>query len=75
MKNKFRILISLLFFFFTTHSYSNTINKINFIGLNNTSAESLLVLIPFKAGQEYTRIKTTWYNSSDKPMSDPFTMG
>ena len=25
--------------------------------------------------KEYTRIKTTWYNSSKKPMSDPFTMG
>ncbi|MDC3090020.1 aldehyde dehydrogenase [Candidatus Pelagibacter sp.] len=25
--------------------------------------------------KEYTRIKTTWYNSSDNPMSDPFTMG
>ena len=25
--------------------------------------------------KEYTRIKTTWYNSSDKPMSDHFTMG
>ena len=25
--------------------------------------------------KEYTRIKTTWCNSSDKPMSDPFTMG
>ena len=25
--------------------------------------------------KEYTRTKTTWYNSSDKPMSDPFTMG
>tara|TARA_Y100000389_G_scaffold125225_1_gene122592 strand:+ start:1505 stop:2986 length:1482 start_codon:yes stop_codon:yes gene_type:complete len=25
--------------------------------------------------KEYTRIKTTWYNSSSKPMSDPFTMG
>ena len=25
--------------------------------------------------KEYTRVKTTWYNSSDKPMSDPFTMG
>jgi len=25
--------------------------------------------------KEYTRIKTTWYNSSNKPMSDPFTMG
>ncbi len=25
--------------------------------------------------KDYTRIKTTWFNSSDKPMSDPFTMG
>ena len=25
--------------------------------------------------KEYTRIKTIWYNSSDKPMTDPFTMG
>jgi aldehyde dehydrogenase (NAD+)/betaine-aldehyde dehydrogenase len=25
--------------------------------------------------KEYTRIKTTWFNSSDKPMNDPFTMG
>jgi (Z)-2-((N-methylformamido)methylene)-5-hydroxybutyrolactone dehydrogenase len=25
--------------------------------------------------KEYTRIKTTWFNSSSKPMSDPFTMG
>ena len=25
--------------------------------------------------KEYTRIKTTWLNSSDKPMADPFTMG
>ena len=25
--------------------------------------------------KEYTRIKTTWHNSSDKPMTDPFTMG
>jgi len=25
--------------------------------------------------KEYTRIKTTWYNSSEKPIADPFTMG
>ena len=25
--------------------------------------------------KEYTRVNTTWYNSSEKPMSDPFTMG
>ena len=25
--------------------------------------------------KEYTRIKTTWFNSSEDPMDDPFTMG
>jgi (Z)-2-((N-methylformamido)methylene)-5-hydroxybutyrolactone dehydrogenase len=25
--------------------------------------------------KEYTRIKTTWYNASEKSMTDPFTMG
>ena len=54
MNNKLRILISLLFFFFTTHSYSNPIDKINFIGLNNATEESLIGLMPFKAGQELT---------------------
>ena len=54
MKNKFKILISLLFLFFTTHSYSNTINKVNFIGLNNAAEESLLALMPFENGQELT---------------------
>ena len=32
-----------------------------------------------EAGQEsikeYTRVKTTWFNTSQKPMNDPFTMG
>ncbi len=25
--------------------------------------------------KDYTRVKTTWFNTSDKPMDDPFTMG
>ena len=25
--------------------------------------------------KDYTRIKTTWFNTSEKPMDDPFTMG
>ena len=25
--------------------------------------------------KDYTRIKTTWFNTSDKPIDDPFTMG
>jgi len=54
MKNKLRLLITLLFFIFTTQSFSNPVEKINFIGLNNTSEESLLQLIPFKTGHEYS---------------------
>ena len=25
--------------------------------------------------KDYTRLKTTWFNTSEKPMADPFTMG
>jgi aldehyde dehydrogenase (NAD+)/betaine-aldehyde dehydrogenase len=25
--------------------------------------------------KDYTRVKTTWFNTSEKPMVDPFTMG
>ena len=53
MKNKFRILISLLFLFFTTQSFSSPIQKINFIGLNNLSEESILQIIPFQVGQTF----------------------
>ena len=52
MKNKLTQFLALLFLFFTTQAYSNTINKINFIGLNNTSESTLLTLIPFKVGQK-----------------------
>jgi len=54
MKNKLRLLITTLFFFFTTQSFSNPIDKINFIGLNNSSEDLLLKIIPFQAGEEYT---------------------
>ena len=53
MKNKLRLLIITLFLFFTTQSFSSTINKINFIGLNNASEGLLLKLIPFQIGQEF----------------------
>ena len=54
MKNKFIQLLALLFLFFTTQSFANPINKINFIGLNNTSESTLLSLIPFEAGQIFS---------------------
>ena len=54
MKNKFIQLLALLFLFFTTQSFVNPINKINFIGLNNTSESTLLSLIPFEVGQIFS---------------------
>ena len=40
--------------FFTTQAYANPISKINFIGVNNTSESTLLALIPFKTGQNFS---------------------
>jgi len=54
MKNKFIQLLAFLFLFFTTQAYSNPIDKINFIGLNNNSESTLLTLIPFKIGQNFS---------------------
>ena len=54
MKNKLIQLSALLFLFFTTQSFANPINKINFIGLNNTSESTLLSLMPFEAGQNFS---------------------
>ena len=51
MKNKLSLLITILFFFFTTQSLSSPIQKINFIGLNNASEESILQIMPFQVGQ------------------------
>ena len=45
MKNKLRPLFSLLLLFVSTQSYSNTIEKINFIGLNNVTENTLLKII------------------------------
>lgn len=54
MKKNINQFFILLFLFFTTQAYSTPIDKINFIGLNNSSEDSLLKLIPFQSGQEYT---------------------
>ncbi|MGY9060599.1 MAG: POTRA domain-containing protein, partial [Candidatus Puniceispirillales bacterium] len=54
MKNKFIQLSALIFLFCTAQVYSNPINKINFIGLNNTSESALLALIPFEIGQKFS---------------------
>ena len=54
MKNKFIQFLTLLFLFFTTQVHSNPIDKINFIGLNNTSESTLLEILPFKIGQNFS---------------------
>ena len=54
MKNKLSNSLFLLFLFFTTNVYSNPINEINFIGLNNTSENTLLNEMPLKIGDEYS---------------------
>ena len=54
MKNNLNKLLFLLFLFFTTNAYSNPIDKINFIGLNNTSENSLLKEMPIKIGDEFS---------------------
>ena len=69
MKNKLRFLITTLFLFFTTNSFSNPIDKINFIGLNNSTEDKLLELIPFKVGQEYNN------SSSNKIIESLFNTG
>ena len=54
MKNKLSNSLFLLFLFFTTNVYSNSINEITFIGLNNISKDKLLNELPVKAGDEYS---------------------
>jgi outer membrane protein insertion porin family len=54
MKNKLIKSLILLFLFFTLQTYANTINEINFIGLNNTSENVLLTKIPVKIGDEFS---------------------
>jgi len=69
MKNKFTQLLGFLFLFFTIQAYANPINKINFIGLNNTSNFTLLSLIPFDIGQNFSPY------ASDKIIESLFKTG
>jgi len=69
MKNKLIKYSALLFLFFTTQIYANPINKINFIGLNNTSETTLLTLIPFEIGQNFSPY------ASDKIIESLFKTG
>ena len=53
--NKKLIQLSILFcIFFTSQAFSNPIDKINFIGLNNNLDSTLLKLLPFKVGENFS---------------------
>jgi len=54
MKNKFIQLSILILLFFTTQAFAVPINKINFIGLNTSSESSLLEILPFKIGEDFS---------------------
>ena len=69
MKIKLNHILALFFLIFTTHSYSNVINTINFIGLNNATENSLLDKIPLKIGDEYSD------SSSDSIIKSLFKTG
>ena len=69
MKNKLSSTVIALFLFFTTQVHSNPINKINFIGLNTSSETSLLDILPFEIGQDFSSI------SSDKIIKELFATG
>ena len=54
MKNKLIKSLFLLFIFFANQAHSNTINEINFIGLNNTTENTLLKYVSLKIVDEYS---------------------
>jgi len=53
MKNKIIKFIFLLSLLFSMQSFANSINKIDFVGLNVIQASSLLELLPVKIGDQY----------------------
>ena len=69
MKNKFIQISTFLFLFFTVQANANPINKINFIGLNTSSESSLLEILPFKIGQDFSPY------TSDKIIQSLFETG
>jgi outer membrane protein insertion porin family len=54
MKNKLTHFLVILLLFFTNQSYSNPIEKISFIGLNTTIESSVIDVLSFRAGQNYS---------------------
>jgi len=54
MKNKLIKFTFLLTLFFSIQASANPINKINFVGLNFNSESTLLNILPFKIGQDFS---------------------
>ena len=53
MKNKIIKFIFLVSLFFSIQSFANTINKIDFVGLDIIPSSSLINLLPVKVGDQY----------------------
>ena len=69
MKNKLIRFLLLFTFIFSTQAYTNPISKINFIGLNFHAEATMLEILPFKIGQNFSQ------NISDKIINDFFNTG
>ena len=69
MKNKIIKFICLVSLLFTAQSFADPINKIDFVGLNVISNNTLMEILPVKIGDQYNQ------NTSDKIIQTLFNTG
>ena len=69
MKNKIIKFVFLVSLFFSIQSFANSINKIDFVGLNVISNTTLMSIIPVKIGDQYNE------NTSDEIIQTLFNTG
>jgi outer membrane protein insertion porin family len=69
MKSKIIKFVFLVSLFFSVQGFSNPINKIDFIGLNVISSNSLITILPVKIGDNYNQ------NTSDEIIKALFNTG
>ena len=69
MKNKIIKFVFLVSLFFSIQSFANSINKIDFVGLNVISNTTLMSILPVKIGDQYNE------NTSDEIIQTLFNTG
>ncbi len=69
MKNKIIKFICLVSILFSIQSLANPINKIDFVGINVISSNTLMAILPVKIGDEYNQ------NTSDEIIQKLFNTG